>query len=482
MDAYSKAPLNTFSTDEKRERKVEVVSCTVLDLFNCSETLIPGSAIIGKITIPEYQRPYLWGEKEIGKLLANLQSHFKLSDKSRPMYYIGSIILHAAEGKLNIIDGQQRITTLALLQAIIKKEVPNIPFYSPVSVENIQRNYRYLLLKGESLKEVDLSQINITCVVTDSEDEAYTFFETQNTGGVRLTGVDIIKAHHLREISQKGNRQSEYAITWEKQRSMDAVIECLIKARRWGILNWKNVPSDRDAKGIRRSIIKDFSEDTLPFPEKLAFKQAVVDERHRTISFSCSNFSIRQPLANGENFIDYLEEYCTLYRRLFCQSSDPEIDERYFMFYKKVIGPVDGTAFIKELFEIALLCYCSKFGFDSIYEASLWIFRSTYSKRVSTGKMVREDSIPKFIKEENHLIDTICASFNHQELMGFLKRFKYTFNQENTEGNTVKSRFIGRIATYFSAINGTSNTEQLKKDFDTELKLNIEKLTDGAKV
>lgn len=45
MDAYSQAPLNTFTTSEKRERKVEVISCTVLDLFNCSETPIPGFTI-----------------------------------------------------------------------------------------------------------------------------------------------------------------------------------------------------------------------------------------------------------------------------------------------------------------------------------------------------------------------------------------------------------------------------------------------------
>ena len=45
-------------------------------------------------------------------------------------------------------------------------------------------------------------QIEFTLVITQSEDDAYQFFETQNTGGVRLSGPDIIKAHHLRAIDK----------------------------------------------------------------------------------------------------------------------------------------------------------------------------------------------------------------------------------------------------------------------------------------
>ena len=179
---------------------LEVASCSLKELLLAETTPIKNSTISGVLAIPEYQRPYVWGEKEILRLLRDISLHQCNAD-----YYLGSLILHRIGGKLNIIDGQQRITTLLIMQQFQQQQLcMDIVYEAPVSIARIEKNIEILRRKIASdeitLKQIDLDRINVTLVVTDSEDLAYTFFETQNTGGKRLSGPDIIKSHHLRAI------------------------------------------------------------------------------------------------------------------------------------------------------------------------------------------------------------------------------------------------------------------------------------------
>jgi hypothetical protein len=433
---------------EENLNPIQVTSCTISELFLGKILAESGETISGSLEIPEYQRPYVWGKKEILKLISDLNEYFS-NNSEKPLYYMGSVILHQANGKLYIIDGQQRLTTLALIQHIKdKNQVPKLKYVSPITVENIKRNHNILLEEIRGLN-IDFPKINITLIVTENEDEAYTFFETQNTGGVRLSGIDIIKAHHLRVVSSKGKRQEKYAITWEQQKNISTVIEQLIKARRWNVLNWRDVPSDRDEKGTKTSIIEDFSEQTVNSHQKTGYKQIVAKENYTSFKIPKCLLSIRQPLSNGENFIDYLEQFCELYQRLFTNESDTEIPDEYYRFNKEVIKYIDGTAFLKEFYEIAMLCYVDKFDIENILEACYWIFRYAYSIRVSNPKTVKENSISAFLKRGNYLFDIILSSFNHESLILELKNFNYAFNNENSIGNTVKARFINRIRKYF---------------------------------
>lgn len=454
---------------KKARNKIAVCSCTVEELFNCVKSPISNTTIEGQLIIPEYQRPYVWASKEIEKLLTDLDEHNNDKEINKPPYYLGSIILHQQEKQLNIIDGQQRITTLAIIQAVKNEPTPNIKYASPVSIENIKNNYKFFCANHSKtrVKTVDISQLNITLIVTQSEDDAYTFFETQNTGGVRLSGVDIIKAHHLREITTKGNLQDNYATTWENQHHVPIVVEYLIKARRWNALKWVTVPSDKDHKGTRVSIIEEFSEWTLPANEKAAYQFAQLTENYSKMALSPASLAMRQPIANGENFIDYLQVYCNLYQRLFQQLEDKEIEDGFYDFNKAIIQVIDGTSFLKELFEIAMICYASKFGMVKIKEAAYWLFRYCYSTRVSNQKTVREESVPAFIQRNNFLFDHILSCYSHQELIKRLRSFAYEFNADNTIGNTVKSRFIKRVKQYFEFPSdwevGNSFDEKLKE-------------------
>ncbi|MDL0108821.1 DUF262 domain-containing HNH endonuclease family protein [Campylobacter felis] len=64
--------------------------------------------------IPMYQRNYVWGEDECGQLWDDIY-HFYKNKTDDDEYFLGSMVIYAENKVQNIIDGQQRTTTLLLL-------------------------------------------------------------------------------------------------------------------------------------------------------------------------------------------------------------------------------------------------------------------------------------------------------------------------------------------------------------------------------
>ena len=72
--------------------------------------------------IPDYQRPYAWGEDECQTLWDDIfafafpEDDSDKFDRNNDEYYLGPIVtFRNDEGKQEVIDGQQRLTTLMLL-------------------------------------------------------------------------------------------------------------------------------------------------------------------------------------------------------------------------------------------------------------------------------------------------------------------------------------------------------------------------------
>ena len=85
-------------------------------------------------SVPSYQRPYSWTTEEAGQLLEDILAAAGLSgpEGAEPDYFLGAILLlDAAGGDLpkprdrearyfEIVDGQQRLVTLAVLAAVLR--------------------------------------------------------------------------------------------------------------------------------------------------------------------------------------------------------------------------------------------------------------------------------------------------------------------------------------------------------------------------
>jgi len=79
--------------------------------------------------IPEYQRPYVWGKDQVNDLLDDISFAQQNDDKAD--YFLGSIVFQTKNTnnkeyqEYDILDGQQRITTLFLIIAVIRNITEN---------------------------------------------------------------------------------------------------------------------------------------------------------------------------------------------------------------------------------------------------------------------------------------------------------------------------------------------------------------------
>src|SRR3954447_14651646 len=76
--------------------------------------------IEGKFFIPAYQRGYRWGIEEVTRLLDDIAE-----SRHQSSYYLQPIVVKPmADGRWELVDGQQRLTTLFLILQDIRRSLP----------------------------------------------------------------------------------------------------------------------------------------------------------------------------------------------------------------------------------------------------------------------------------------------------------------------------------------------------------------------
>lgn len=98
------------------------------DIFNRSENEF--------YRIPIYQRNYAWKEPQIRQLIQDIYDYVEIGDKRK--YYIGTLVVRPDKEKntFEVIDGQQRLTTLSMLVAYLKKAPNNTQESEKTKLEN----------------------------------------------------------------------------------------------------------------------------------------------------------------------------------------------------------------------------------------------------------------------------------------------------------------------------------------------------------
>lgn len=91
--------------EQENKQHIKLEMKTVLEVFE------------NNFSIPSYQRGYRWTENEVGRLLEDIYAN-----KSKNYCLQPVVVKKIAENKFELIDGQQRITTLFLLLQYIKSE------------------------------------------------------------------------------------------------------------------------------------------------------------------------------------------------------------------------------------------------------------------------------------------------------------------------------------------------------------------------
>ena len=222
---------------------------------------------VNKFIIPEYQRPYAWTDEQIQTLFEDLVEYTENNNEST--YFLGTIVSYENENnEQEIIDGQQRITSLFLLLRALysklnsmteTKEVKNfkgqiesalweqdeltaeVDFEKTLIESRVMRdegnetfakilisgtieegakdnyslNYKLFteLIEKYATSEPELffwfirnvlNKAILLPITADSQDTALTIFSTLNDRGLALSDADIFKAKIYNHLDAEG--------------------------------------------------------------------------------------------------------------------------------------------------------------------------------------------------------------------------------------------------------------------------------------
>jgi len=144
------------------------------------------------LKLDNYQRPYVWSRQKVEQLLADL-SAFSAQDQVGE-YYLGTLLLHRDDRQEArfVIDGQQRLSSLAVLFHYFKDALPpgfDFRYRSPVSAENLLRAKEAVHAFAPGFDVSIFSRLRFTVITVTREDLAFTFCDTLNNYLLRHGGA-----------------------------------------------------------------------------------------------------------------------------------------------------------------------------------------------------------------------------------------------------------------------------------------------------
>ena len=110
--------------------------------------LKPVGEIEGHFVVPDYQRGYRWGRQEVGQLLDDLWEGARKDHAER--YCLQPVVVkRLADGSFELVDGQQRLTTIYLLLAYLRREgLKNIDLPYTITYATRDRCAEFLMEVG----------------------------------------------------------------------------------------------------------------------------------------------------------------------------------------------------------------------------------------------------------------------------------------------------------------------------------------------
>ena len=145
---------------------------TTINVNKQSVEELLGSGKNKPFIIPEYQRPYAWTNEQVETLFEDLWEFTTTSGGSERngTYFLGCIVSYDnEEGQQEIIDGQQRVTSLFLLLRAIYTKLVKMPEKTKAT-DNFIKEIEPSIWKTNKLTgEVDYSSILLTSKVVNNE-------------------------------------------------------------------------------------------------------------------------------------------------------------------------------------------------------------------------------------------------------------------------------------------------------------------------
>ncbi len=220
--------------------------------------------------VPKYQRPYRWSDEQVEELWSDLFEAFEEGEKS---YFLGSIVVAQNRDYKEVIDGQQRLTTLMIFFSVVKdlfnekrrkieslifdlddrlrltltthapyqnsfeklikgelcytkkptkKEIlkDDEPYFKFINTAYIFANKFKNLNREKALEFIEYILNNVYMIRIDCENTAFAIklFQVINDRGLDLTNADLIKSFLIGKVEEKYNikeKEDEFISHWQ---------------------------------------------------------------------------------------------------------------------------------------------------------------------------------------------------------------------------------------------------------------------------
>lgn len=228
-------------------------------------------------TIPLYQRDYAWEEKQIVQLIEDIND-VTIGEN----YYIGSLIVAKHDKSYEVVDGQQRLTTLFLLLSYLElndghedaltfscrdKSNYTLRHIQPIladerdkyDADHLQQNIISGLniirqnIDNFSQEEIldfikKLEHVVIYRIEVPDHTDLNHYFEIMNTRGEQLEQSDVLKARLMAELQGSPKDQQVFATIWDACRDMSGYVQMHFTPTQRSELfdwDWTQIPSLR---------------------------------------------------------------------------------------------------------------------------------------------------------------------------------------------------------------------------------------------
>lgn len=142
---------------------------TTISVNKQSVTELLSSGKAKPFLIPEYQRPYAWSEDEATTLFEDLWEFASIGTGEDKTYFLGSIVSYEnTEKEQEIIDGQQRITSLFLLLRAIYTKLSSATTKTAEAQNFIQKIEQSIWKTDKFTGKVDFAEVLLTSRVVSN--------------------------------------------------------------------------------------------------------------------------------------------------------------------------------------------------------------------------------------------------------------------------------------------------------------------------
>ncbi|TFH44894.1 DUF262 domain-containing protein [Streptococcus equinus] len=345
-----------------------------------------------RLNIPNYQRPYSWKAKNVRNLFYDIKEA-----KQKENYHLGTLILHENDKTIDIVDGQQRLISIALFikamneiqnhlgaQHLLEQE------YSEQSCQHAKENFEewQRLMESEGKDEAEKilefllkkCEVSVITMPKDHLAEAFQLFDSQNNRGKSLEPHDLLKAYHLRSISSPKEddiKKWEEAVSDEQLPLKELFNQYLFRMRCWSsgdtgltkvnnksylrfteayIDDFKGIDSSQDYPYL--SLYKILEEKKVDFPKSLLmpiingkiFFEYITDAHQKV-----KKYQVQQSGKNSETTLDSLLNSC-------------EVDDKVLAILTSKKSRYHRN---RNLFENLLMLYVDRFGEENTVDKSV---------------------------------------------------------------------------------------------------------------